>query len=123
MRIPSQVRRIRMENMANGVVDEPLPVTKSKVRKMFYHDFLTEIEETNQSRIQTATDAYNLLWAAWDERRRTAVDIARAEYETLVAEITAKREARQSEAVERWEAAKLQVRMKNEEIDREIRWD
>lgn len=34
-----EIRRLRMENMANGVVDEPLPVTKAKVGCVLFQGF------------------------------------------------------------------------------------
>jgi len=112
-----EIRRLRMENMANGVVDEPLPVTKAKVRKVFYKDFLVEIETENQARLFRAKEKYEEELLEWETNNAVEYDMAKQDWEDACDAVAAEKSRREEEAATRWRAACRETAEYNQALD------
>jgi hypothetical protein len=69
--------------MAAGKLDEPLPVTIARVRKEFYADHITAVEQQNRNIQAQAESDHHEAVRHWEEVREETLAAADAEYERL----------------------------------------
>lgn len=88
-----------------------------QVRKVFYKDFLVEIETENQARLFRAKEKYEEELLEWETNNAVEYDMAKQDWEDACDAVAAEKSRREEEAATRWRAACRETAEYNQALD------